>query len=115
MDNLKHIIINALEDLKAKDIVCLDVENLTSVTDYMIVATGTSSRHIKSIALKVLETTKKHGFSSLGTEGNHASDDWILIDLGDAIVHVMLAEARDFYQLERLWGINQNSEETNVA
>ncbi|WP_020409348.1 ribosome silencing factor [Hahella ganghwensis] len=101
-DTLKDIVIKALEDLKAKDISVLDVKDRTSVTDYMIIASGTSNRHVKSIADNLVTEVKANGVRPFGSEGGAASD-WILVDLGDIVVHVMLPAAREFYDLERFW------------
>jgi ribosome-associated protein len=91
-----------LEDMKAKDYVLLDVQGKSSVTDYMMIVSGTSKRHVISIANDVMEKIKKAGVKPLGTEGQN-SGDWILVDLGDVVVHVMMPDARAFYDLERLW------------
>ncbi|ABC32495.1 MULTISPECIES: ribosome silencing factor [Hahella] len=101
-ENLKEIVIKALEDIKAKDISVLDVKDRTSVTDYMVIASGTSNRHVKSIADNVIAEVKANGGRPLGSEGGAASD-WILVDLGDIVVHVMLPSSREFYDLERFW------------
>jgi len=101
-DTLKDIVIKALEDIKAKDITVLDVKDRTSVTDYMIIASGTSTRHVKSIADNLVVEVKSYGARPLGSEGGAASD-WILVDLGDIVVHVMLPASREFYDLERFW------------
>jgi ribosome-associated protein len=101
-ETLKEIVINALEDLKAKDIVVLDVSDRTSVTDYMVIASGSSNRHVKSIADNVIAEVKVNGVKPFGFEGGEAAD-WILVDLGDIVVHVMLPAAREFYDLERFW------------
>lgn len=102
LEELKTIVEQALEDMKANDINILDVRGLTGVTDLMIFASGTSSRHVKSIADNVAVDVKKHGVNPLGVEGE-ASGDWTLVDLGDIVVHVMMPEARAFYDLEGLW------------
>lgn len=96
------VILNALEDVKAKDISVLDVRGRTNVTDFMIIASGTSNRHIKSLADNVVDEVKLTGERPLSVEGG-ASNDWILVDLGDIVVHVMLPAAREFYDLERFW------------
>lgn len=92
----------ALEDLKAKDVLSLDVRPMTSLADVMIIASGTSSRHVKSLADNVVEKVKEAGFRPLGMEGER-DGEWILIDLAGVIVHVMLPATRAFYDLERLW------------
>lgn len=91
-----------LEDIKAVDIIVLDVKQMTSVTDYMVIASGTSNRHVKSIADKVITHAKKNGLSLLGVEGIDEGE-WVLIDLGDIILHIMQPPVREYYQLERLW------------
>lgn len=101
-DSLKTLVVDALEDLKAKDIALLDVSRLTSVTDLMVVACGTSTRHVSALADHVVEQAKASGIQPLGVEGQ-AGSDWVLVDLGDLVVHVMLPETRQLYDLERLW------------
>jgi ribosome-associated protein len=102
IENLLTLISSALEDMKGKDIVVLDVRGLSNVTDYMVIATGTSNRHVKSLADEVSFQAKQNGVIPLGIEGE-MSGDWVLSDLGDVVVHVMQTEAREFYDLERLW------------
>ena len=92
----------ALADLKAKDVVSLDVRPMTSLADVMVIASGTSTRHVKSLADNVVEKVKEAGFRPLGMEGERDAE-WILIDLAGVIVHVMLPATRAFYDLERLW------------
>lgn len=101
-DSLKTLVVDALDDLKAKDVVMLDVSRLTSVTDLMIVASGTSTRHVSALANHIVEQAKAGGHAPLGVEGQ-AGSDWVLVDLGDLVVHVMLPETRQLYDLERLW------------
>ena len=105
IDELKQLALNALEDLKAEDILVLDVKGKTTVTDWIIVATGTSSRHVRSIANNVAVEAKKNHATHLGTEGEE-DGEWILVDLGDVIVHVMQRQTREFYDLESLWSVD---------
>ncbi|MDH4572981.1 ribosome silencing factor [Salinicola acroporae] len=101
-DTLKSLVVDALEELKARDVVELDVAELTSVTDVMVVASGTSSRHVSALADNVIEKAKEAGLRPLGVEGQQ-SGEWVLVDLGDVIAHVMMPETRQLYDLERLW------------
>jgi len=91
----------AVEELKAKDVVEIDVRGKSSVTDYLVIASGTSTRHVKSIADEVVKFAKKLDVMPLGVEGEREAE-WVLVDLGDVIVHVMLPRVREFYALERL-------------
>jgi ribosome-associated protein len=91
-----------LDDLKAINTVTLDVTGLTDVMDYLVVSSGTSNRHVKSLASNVCMEAKKQGQRALGVEGEDAGE-WVLVDFGDVVVHVMLPATRDFYDLERLW------------
>lgn len=99
---LKELVVEALDDLKAVNIVTLDVTGLTDVMDYMVVASGTSNRHVKSLANNVCVEAKAQDARPLGVEGQDAGE-WVLVDFGDVVVHVMLPATRDFYDLERLW------------
>ena len=105
IDELKQLAIDALEDVKAEDILVLDVKGKTTVTDWVIVATGSSSRHVRSIANNVAVEAKKAGAPHLGTEGEE-DGEWVLVDLGDVIVHVMQKQAREYYDLESLWSVD---------
>ncbi|MEY8204016.1 MAG: ribosome silencing factor [Bermanella sp.] len=103
---LNKLVIDSLEDLKAQDISVIDVTGRNSVTDTMVIATGTSSRHAQALADNVSEKSKAAGHMPLGSEGR-GSSDWVLIDLGDVVVHVMTAQAREYYDLESLWNESQ--------
>jgi ribosome-associated protein len=103
-DKLQALAVDALEDLKGVDVQVLDVRGLTSITDRMVVVSGTSSRHVKALADNVALKAKQAGNPPLGVEGEQAGD-WVLLDLGDVIVHVMLPETREFYALEKLWSV----------
>jgi ribosome-associated protein len=105
LDILQNTVLTALEDLKAVDIRVLTVTELTPLTDIMIFCSGTSTRHVKSIADNVVKQAKQHGLPIRGIEGENEGE-WVLVDLGDVIVHVMLPATRDFYQLEKLWGFS---------
>ena len=94
----------AVEELKAKDVTEIDVRGKSSVTDYMVIASGTSTRHVKSIADEVVRFAKKLDVQPLGVEGETEAE-WVLVDLGDVVVHVMLPRVREFYALERLWTV----------
>ena len=95
---------DALDDLKALEPVVLDVRSLSSVMDWMVVASGTSSRHVKSLADNVLMRAKEQGIRPLGIEGERVGE-WVLVDFGDVVVHVMQPAIRSFYDLERLWSV----------
>jgi ribosome-associated protein len=102
MPSLKSVVIDALADMKALEVKVLDVRGLTDVADFMVIASGTSDRHVRSVAQRVVERTKEAGFRPHGVEGQQDSD-WVLIDLNEMIVHVMLPRVREFYGLEKLW------------
>lgn len=101
-DELKQLVVEAIEEVKGNDITCLDVAGQTSVTDFMVIACGTSNRHVKSLADNIVDQCKKNGVRLLGVEGQDKSE-WVLVDLGDVVVHLMLPATRQFYDLERLW------------
>jgi len=103
-EQLTNLVIEALDDIKAQNIVKLDVRDMTTVTDYMVVASGTSSRHVKALADNVAEKAKEAGHAAIGVEGEDGGE-WVLLDLQDALVHVMLPKVRAFYNLEKLWSI----------
>jgi ribosome-associated protein len=102
---LAEIVAAALDDLKAQNVAVLDVSELTDVTDTIVIASGTSDRHVKSLAGSVIERAKEAGFRSLGIEGEREGE-WVLVDLQDVIVHVMLPRIREFYALEKLWDVH---------
>lgn len=101
-EELVEIVKNTLDDNKGRDVKVIDVRGKTSVTDYMILATGTSERHLKALSDYILEAVKKRDVTPLGVEGQQTGQ-WVLVDLGDVVVHVMSAQTREFYQLEKLW------------
>jgi ribosome-associated protein len=103
-EKLAALVVEALDDGKAKDIVTLDVGRMTSVTDYMIVASGTSSRHVKSLVEHVADKAREAGHRPIGIEGEEGGE-WVLLDLQDALLHVMLPKVREFYNLEKLWSL----------
>jgi ribosome-associated protein len=108
-ENLLKIVQDVLDERKGQRITTLDVQGKTSFTDYMVLVTGTSDRHLKSLCDYVSEKVKENGFKPLGIEGDLGSD-WVLLDLGDVIVHAMTAQAREFYQLEKLWSVDHPKE-----
>jgi len=103
-EQMTSMAVAALEDLKGVDITVIDIADKSSIADAMIVATGSSTRHVRSLAGEVRQQTKEAGFPPLGVEGDDSSD-WVLVDLGDVIVHVMTEETREFYALEKLWSL----------
>jgi ribosome-associated protein len=100
--SLKTVVLAALDDMKALEVKFLDVRGLTDIADFMVIASGTSDRHVRSVAQRVVEKAKEAGFRPHGVEGLQ-DGDWVLIDLSDMIVHVMLPRVREFYGLEKLW------------
>lgn len=99
---LVEIVCEALNDLKAQNVVTLDVMSMSEVMDTLVIASGTSSRHVKSLAGNVVDETKKKDVRPIGIEGMESAD-WVLVDYGSVVVHVMLPQARKFYDLEKLW------------
>jgi len=111
---LLEVALAALEDMKAVNVKVIDVRQLTDVTDTMVVATGNSDRHVRSIAGRVVEQCKAAGFQPMGVEGER-DGEWVLVDLRDALIHVMLPRIRDFYGLEKLWDVRPSQREPALA
>ena len=99
---LRDVVLNALDDIKGKDIVPLDVSTITDFTDCMIIVTGTSSTHVRALVRHVVNAAKARGREPIGVEGETTAE-WVLVDLGEVVLHVMQASTRDYYDLERLW------------
>ena len=114
VEKLRDLVIKTLEDLKARDIKVLDVREKTSITDIMIIASGTSGRHVKSIAEAVAFQSKLAGEAAIGSEGLQEGE-WALVDLNGVVLHVMQPKVRDFYQLERLWSMDAKQEEDKAS
>lgn len=108
-EQLSTLVNEALADMKAQNVVTLDVAGMTSIADRIVVASGTSSRHVKSLADSVIERVKHNGVMPLGVEGD-ATAEWVLVDLGDVILHVMTPATRQYYDLERLWAVGSRTE-----
>ena len=102
-NKLRDLVINALDELKGINLVCLEVSEMTDLCDYMIVVSGNSQRQVKALAENVVNRCREKRVRPLGIEGE-TPGDWVLIDLADVVVHVMLPRTREFYDLERLWG-----------
>jgi len=101
---LSDFVVAVLDDNKAQEIIKLDVHRMTSMTDYMIVASGTSNRHVRALIEQVTDQAKEAGRKAIGVEGEEGAE-WILLDLDDVLVHVMLPKVRAFYNLEKLWSL----------
>lgn len=108
-EQLRDLVIAALENMKAVDIRVLDVRGMTALTDFMVITSGTSDRHVKSLAREVQDQARAAGTKPMGVEGEQAGE-WVLVDLRDVVVHVMRPQIRDFYNLEKLWSIEPNVE-----
>lgn len=102
---LGELVVDALDDLRAADVVTIDVRGKTTITDLLVIASGTSDRHVRSLADHVVERVKEAGERPLGVEGEQGGD-WVLVDLGTVIAHVMSRDKRDFYNLEKLWSMD---------
>lgn len=111
---LRDVVLASLEDMKAVDPVVLDVRGKTGITDIMVVASGNSGRHVKAIADRVVEDAREQGVRPLGVEGEDSAE-WVLVDLGDVVVHVMGANTRELYRLERIWGIDDADSDASSA
>ena len=111
---LRNLVTTALQDMKGVDIRVLDVRGLTALTDFMVMASGTSDRHVKSLARNVQDEARRAGVKPMGVEGE-AEGEWVLVDLRDVVVHVMRPQVRDFYNLEKLWSIGPEAEQTPPA
>lgn len=107
---LKEQVIKALEDVKGQEIVCMDIRELTDIADFMIVATGNSNRQVKALVNNVVEEVKKSGVQPIGVEGQEQAE-WVLVDLADVIVHVMLPKVREYYDIESLWSMTPSKRE----
>ncbi|MGF1644190.1 MAG: ribosome silencing factor [Thiotrichales bacterium] len=114
LNQLKTLVEETLDEMKAQDVKSIDVQGITSITDLIYVATGTSTRHVKSIIDRIVERAKDAGVLPLGTEGEQ-SMEWMLVDLNDVVVHVMLQQTRDFYNLEKLWETRVDSRVTRLT
>lgn len=110
VDVLLRSVRNAVAELKANDVVEIDVRGKTSICDFMVIASGTSTRHVKSIADEVVRHAKQLDCQPLGVEGEREAE-WVLVDLGDVVVHLMLPRVREFYALERLWTVGDQPPE----
>ncbi|WP_394493869.1 ribosome silencing factor [Shewanella sp. ENK2] len=99
---LKDFVVDKIDDLKAKDVVILDVANQSHITDFMVICSGTSKTHVRAIAENMIVEAKTAGMQPLGVEGRDSSE-WVLVDLGGVILHVMQQATREFYDLEKLW------------
>ena len=109
-----NVTLHALDELKARELRVIDVSTMTSITDYMVIASGTSDRHVRSIADRLLEEVKAAGCSPLGVEGME-SGEWVLVDLQDVVVHIMQPKTRDFYKLENLWEMGDDGADASSA
>ncbi len=114
VERLRSRVLTALDDLKAQNVQEIDVRGKTSIADILIVASGTSTRHVKSLADEVVKFAKQAGMQPLGVEGQREAE-WVLVDLGDIVVHVMLPRVREFYGLERLWTVGDAAPQVAAA
>lgn len=112
LKELLALVTEALEDVKAKDVLTIDVRNKIDITDVMVIASGTSDRHVQALADNVVEKAKQSGATIMGVEKDRS---WVLIDLYEVVVHIMLPETREFYGLEKLWQFEMESEQVQPA
>ena len=108
-EKLRDLVITALQDMKGVEVRFLDVRGMTALTDFMVIASGTSDRHVMSLARHVLDRARAAGVKPMGVEGEQQGE-WVLVDLRDVVVHVMRPQVRDFYNLEKLWSVEPGAE-----
>ena len=113
-EDLKDLVIDAFDNIKGIEIVTLDVEKKTDIADFMVVVTGTTNRQVKALTDSVVANAKKAGYIVKGVEGDDNAE-WVLVDLGDVICHIMLPKVRQFYELERLWSIGPEKGSDGLA
>ena len=114
VNDIVKVVAGALDDMKAVNVKVMDVHKLTDIADTMVIASGNSDRHVRSIADRVVEFAKKAGFRPMGVEGER-DGEWVLVDLQDVIVHIMLPRVREFYRLENLWDVSAARREAAVV
>lgn len=111
-NDIKNLVLQVLEDYKVSEVVSMDVRDKTTVTDWILIATGTSSRHVKTLAANVVNKAKDSNIAPIGVEGEQ-NGEWILVDLGDVLLHVMQAAVRDYYNIEKLWSVDNEPVASN--
>ncbi|MBU6420739.1 MAG: ribosome silencing factor [Gammaproteobacteria bacterium] len=113
-EKLRDLVVNALQDMKGVEVRVLDVRGMTTLMDFMVIASGTSDRHVKSLAREVQDDARRAGVKPMGVEGEQEGE-WVLVDLRDVVVHVMRPQIRDFYNLEKLWSLVPGTDEAPPA